>query len=76
MTHCERVLDYIRRNGSISQREAYNSFGCTRLSGMIYDLKQRGYKFNVVNEVGQNRYGEPEHHARYWLKEEPEQLAV
>lgn len=71
MTHCERVLEYIKQHGSITQAEANFFFGCTRLSGRIYDLKQRGYSFGKAFEEGTNRFGEPEHHARYWITKEP-----
>ena len=71
MTHCERILDYIEKNGSISPKEAEHHFGCMRLSGRIYDLKKRGYKFSVANEVSTNRFGEPCHYARYTLIGKP-----
>ena len=71
MTHCERVIEYMHKNGSITQNEAFFAFGCTRLSGRIHDLKKRGYRFGKATETGMNRYGEPEHHARYWITGEP-----
>jgi hypothetical protein len=71
MTHCERILDYMHKNGSITQKEADRAFGCTRLSGRIYDLKKRGYEFGKIIETGVNRFGEPEHHARYFITKEP-----
>lgn len=69
MTHCERVLDYMRKNGGITQAEAYAAFGCSRLSGRIYDLKGRGIDIVSTRISGTNRYGEPVHFARYSLKE-------
>ena len=74
MTHCDRILEYMRQHGSITQKEATDNFGCTRLSGRIYDLKKRGVKIRKTFEAGTNRFGEPEHHARYTI--EAEQLAV
>lgn len=69
MTHCERVLEYMRRNGSISTREANEQLACTRLSGRIYDLKKRGMKFDKITETSTNRFGEPCSYARYFLRE-------
>ena len=74
MTHCERVLEYMKQTGGITQAEAYDAFGCTRLSGRIYDLKKRGIGIRATNVAGFNRYGEPCHYARYTL--ESEQMAV
>ena len=69
MTHCDRVLEYMKRYGGITQAEAYERLGCVRLSGRIYDLKAKGHKITSTNVAGTNRYGEPCHFARYTLKE-------
>ena len=70
MTHCERVLDYMRKYGGITQAEAYEMLGCARLSGRIYDLKKRGLDIRSNRVAGVNRYGEPCHYARYTLTEQ------
>lgn len=37
-----RVLEYMRRNGSITAREAYR-FGVMRLASRVSDLRRKGY---------------------------------
>ena len=72
ITQCQRIIDYMRRFGSISTIEAFNDLGVARLASRIHDLKGQGY--NIVSEVGtaKNRYGENVHFAIYRLKEEKE----
>lgn len=48
MTQEEKILEFIRTHGEISQRDAVG-FGCYRLSARIYDLKEAG--FDIVKEM-------------------------
>ena len=66
----ERIYTHILAYGSITQKEAYDLYGCFRLASRICDLKRRGYRIGKVMEEGKNRYGEPERHARYFLLKE------
>lgn len=68
MSQTEKVLDYMERHGSITQREAYEAFGCFRLGARIADLKDMGVVIERMIEEGVNRYGEKTRYARYWLK--------
>lgn len=47
-SQCNRVMQYMRDFGSISTREAFDDLGVTRLSGRIYDLKNRVYRLRTV----------------------------
>lgn len=42
----DRVLDYIREFGSITQLEALRDLGVFRLASRISDLKREGYVIN------------------------------
>ena len=64
-TQCERVLDYISENGSITQLDALREFGCMRLASRISDLKRQGVPVKRTMETAKNRYGEPISYARY-----------
>lgn len=44
MTQCDRILNHLKRFGSITQLEAVEEYGCYRLSARIADLKAKGYK--------------------------------
>ena len=42
MKQTERVLDYIKRFGSITQLEALADLGIMRLGARVWDLRQEG----------------------------------
>ena len=42
-----RILTHLQKGKSLTPIGALNKFGCFRLSGRIYDLKQDGYKLTV-----------------------------
>lgn len=69
-TQAERIVDYMREFGSITQIEALQDLGCMRLASRISDLRRGGVP--VVSEMVtvKNRWGEAVHVARYRLKEE------
>ena len=62
----EKILEYMRRKGSITSMEAFNDLHITRLSGRIFDLRESGYNIETLWETNQygSRYG------RYVLQEE------
>ena len=66
----ERILQYLRDNGSITTWEAIKEFGCTRLSHYIYLLRNEGHKIEGDIISTKNRYGEPTHYKKYELIEE------
>ena len=41
-----RVYEYMMRNGTISQMEAFNKLNIVNLPGRIYDLKRDGVKID------------------------------
>ncbi len=64
----EAVMAYIKENGSITSKEAFNDLGITRLSAKIYDLKQDGVEFTETKESCKTRYKQDAHYVRYALK--------
>lgn len=73
-TQCEKVLDYIKRNGSITQREALG-LGIYRLASRVSDLKKAGYDIRSVNVVVVNKDGTKSHIAKYEFRTMPKDLA-
>ena len=67
MTQCERILQYIHENGSITPLDAMREFGCMRLGARIYDLKQAGTRIITESQTEMNRYGKLVTFARYRL---------
>lgn len=68
MTQFDRILNHLQTRGSITQREADDLYGITRLGARIYDLRRRGYRIMRVMEHGQNRFGDKTAYARYRME--------
>ena len=65
-----KVLDYMRRYGSITQLEALRDIGCMRLASRISDLRYQGYAIGRRMKTSKNRDGDDVHFAEYYLIEE------
>lgn len=65
----ERVLAYIKKHGSITQKQA-DKIAVKRLPSRIFDLREMGY--TIVSDMVKvkNRYGETCRVARYRLAAE------
>lgn len=72
MTHCERVLRYMKTFGSITSLEAFTVLGVSRLSARIKDLRTSGHRIDGKTVAVKNRHGETCHVTRYTLIEERE----
>ena len=66
----ELILDYINEFGSITQKTAYDLFGCMRLGARIHDLRSVGHDIETKMETKNNRFGVPTTYARYYIDEE------
>ena len=69
MTQTQKILQHLRDHGSITSMEAYEHFGCTRLSARIKDLRDEGHSIASDWETGENRDGVKVSYARYRLAE-------
>lgn len=65
-TQCDRVLQYLRDFGSISQKEAMEDLGVMRLASRISDLRKTAI-ITSKWESAKNRYGETVTYKRYFL---------
>ena len=74
MTQEQRVLEYLKDFGSITSWEAIKEFGATRLSAIIYNLRNRGYNITSRFSSAKNRYGDKVQFAIYELKEQRNEL--
>ena len=68
-TQCERIVEYMKKHGSITQLDAYVEIGCMRLPSRIHDLRKQGYAIRVETERVQKRDGGFAPIARYSLIE-------
>ena len=56
-TQISEVLKYLKRYRNITSMEAFEKFGATRLSDIVYKLRKRGYDIKTVMCEGKTRYG-------------------
>lgn len=59
------VLDYMEEFGSITPIDAFRDLGITRLSAIVFNLKEEGHDIYKVIETGKNRFGNRTRYARY-----------
>lgn len=69
MTQNERVLDYMKKVGPITQLEAITDLGVYRLASRISSLKKEGNKIRKEYVTSKNRFGENVRFVRYSLEE-------
>lgn len=67
-TQWKDVLNYLTTHQGISSMEAWELFHITRLSAVIFVLRERGYNIDTVMHTGANEYG-PYQYAVYTLKD-------
>ena len=61
------IKTHLRRHKSISSLEAINKYGATRLSDIIFRLRNRGWVIQTETVNGKNRYGNITNYALYHL---------
>lgn len=62
-----RVLEHLKNNEGITSMESFELYGATRLSAIIFCLRQDGYVINSVRKQGKNRYGDKVNYVQYQL---------
>lgn len=67
-TQNERIIDYLHKNGKITQLEALNELGIMRLASRISDLKRLGFPIESKTEAVKNRFQEVCHIKVYFFK--------
>lgn len=74
-TQTVRVLDYMRKHGSITTLDAVRDLGVLRLASRIIELKKAGYAISRDRVKVKNRYNEDCSVLRYSLAEEGQPYA-
>lgn len=67
MTQADRIIDFMKKNGTITQKEAYEHLGITKLTTRISEMRQRGMTIYAAWEKSKNRFGEKTEYKRYAL---------
>lgn len=64
-TQKKMVLDYITEFGSITPLDAFRDLGVTRLSAIVFRMRDEGHDIDKAIEIGENRFGNRTRYARY-----------
>jgi predicted ArsR family transcriptional regulator len=67
MTQKERLLAYLKRNGSVNPLQAWSILGIYRLAARISDLKKDGVAIRSETGRALNQFGERISFAEYKL---------
>lgn len=71
MSQRSEVLNWLKKGNTITSWEAFEKFGATRLSAIIFDLRKDlrkdGYNIAGVWETTIDRYGDEKRFLRYFL---------
>ena len=67
VSQCDKIIEYMKKYGSITQAEAYIDIGCFRLASRICDLKRKGYQIKCEMIKVKNRDDEEVQIAKYSL---------
>jgi hypothetical protein len=67
MSQKSDVLSWLKRGKTITSWEAFERFGATRLSAIIFELKKDGNKIAGIWETTVDRYGDEKRFLRYFL---------
>jgi hypothetical protein len=65
----EKVLEHLQNYGCITSLEAIELYGATRLSDIIYRLRNRGYKISTIDIPFIDRFGTKSIYGKYVLIE-------
>ena len=61
----EAVLWHLDKNKTITSWEAIKEYGVTRLSAVIYDLREDGYDITTNMKTNKNRFGNSVNYSEY-----------
>ena len=68
-TQISAILNHLKTHDGITSMEAFQKYGATRLSAVIFTLRRSGYNIITEMQEGQNRYGTPVRYAKYVLRD-------
>lgn len=67
-TQCQRIVDYMKRFGSITTLDAFVDLGVMRLGARICELRKAGYEILGVDTKVRNRFDEVCTIKKYYLQ--------
>lgn len=67
-TQTSAVLEWLQAGESITSMQAFEMFGATRLSAIVFNLRKRSYDICAENVQVKNRFGQTVSIAKYTLE--------
>lgn len=68
MNKTSAILQFMRENEGITSMQAFEMFGATRLSSIIFSLRKQGYDIETIKMECIDRYGHLVQYAKYVLR--------
>lgn len=68
----QKIRQHLLTKGTITSMEAFQLYGCTRLSARIFNLRQKGWDIQTIDCEGVTRYGDACRYAKYRFISKPE----
>lgn len=68
LTQTKCVLNHLLLTGSITSMEAFEMYGATRLSAIIFNLRHSGYDIISEKESTINRFDRKVHYVKYRMR--------
>lgn len=56
-TQTSEIIKWLEGGNTLTQKQATEKFGSTRLSAIIFQLRKRGMNIKTIEKEGTNRYG-------------------
>lgn len=72
MTQRQAVLEWLKSGDTITSFDAFKELGVTRLSAIIFNLRQEGYNIESEDLKTTNRFGGKVTFSRYRLVDSPD----
>jgi hypothetical protein len=63
------VLKHFENHEALTSKEAFEKYGITRISGVIFALRDKGYNITTTMVEGTTRYGTRSSYAEYRLED-------
>ena len=65
MTQKEKILEHLKKHGSITDLDAYRMYAIRRLGARIWDLRSEGFVITSKQTKAKNRFGQTTHFTTY-----------
>lgn len=63
----DKIIEHLNKHGSITSMEAIELYGATRLSAIIYSLRNKGYMIDTIDMPFIDRFGNKSVYGKYVL---------